>query len=369
MDNGKIHVLIRTSERERLFRNCIESVIATGKDVKVLVSADTEGTEEYANRILAESGLDFEVVRVEKGSGYGYWNLYLNDLIALAGGWIYILDDDKVVTDLNFDLRDKNTVYIYKIDYVDRELPEPEYWGGITACHVDMANFVFHKEGLKTKFDGKGRADYRFLHDLSTYRSIEWVDKVIAKVDTPRRGTKDIEDITIDFVVPYAFDKNLGRVYNMIMERSDADYVCLMDGDIMFLHNDFGHHIANVIRRYPDGGIYTCLTNRIGNPEQRFEGKISTEKNILRHKKIAEHLRKRYGYKAVKATSRTSMLLSVISRKVWEEFRFKDGLMGVDWDFSSRVMEKYPVYIMQGLYVFHLYRLGDGGVNYTDHLK
>ncbi|NCU32874.1 MAG: hypothetical protein EOM23_08090 [Candidatus Moranbacteria bacterium] len=61
--------------------------------------------------------------------------------------------------------------------------------------------------------------------------------------------------------------------------------------------------------------------------------------------------------------------MSVIPRVVWEEFKFKDGLMGIDWDFSSRVMQKYPIYIMQGLYVLHFYRLGNGGVSYTKHLK
>ena len=369
MDNGKITILIRTSEREKLFNRCIDSILATGKDVNLIVSVDTDNTERYAAERLRSIGLEFTIVRSQKGSGYGYWNLYLNDMIMLADGWIYILDDDKVVTDLDLDLRDKNTVYVYKIDYVGRELPEPEYWGGITVCHIDMANFVFHKEGLRTRFDGKGRGDYRFLYDLSTYRSIEWVDKVIAVVDAARRGAEEKEPISIDFVVPYAFDKNLGAEYNKIMDRSNADYVCIMDGDIMFFHNDFGHHIAEVIRRYPDGGIYTCLTNRIGNPEQRFGGKISTEKNILRHKKIADHLRKRNGHSAVMATQRTSMLVSVISKKVWEEFKFSEGLIGVDWDFSSRVIEKYPVYIMQGLYVFHLYRMGDGGIGYTEHLK
>ena len=64
------------------------------------------------------------------------------------------------------------------------------------------------------------------------------------------------------------------------------------------------------------------------------------------------------------------MLVSVISKKVWNEIRFKEGLLGVDWDFSQKVLDKgYPIYIMQGLYVFHLYRLGNGGVGYTKHLE
>jgi glycosyltransferase involved in cell wall biosynthesis len=224
---------------------------------------------------------------------------------------------------------------------------------------------------LKTKFDNRGRGDYRFIKSMSRYRKTKFIDKTIVMVDQVNRGNAvtPSSSLNIEFVVPYAFDKNLGRAYNEIFEKTTADYVCLMDGDIMFFHNDFGHFISEAISHNPGGGIYTCLTNRIGNPEQRFQGRVSPNANMLMHKKTAYNLRRKYGYKAVIAKQRTSMLLSVIPKKVWEEFRFMDGLMNVDWDFSSRVMQKYPIYILQGLYVFHLYRLGEGGVGYTKHLQ
>jgi len=362
-------ILIRTSGRPNYFKRCVES-IKNKKGIRLLVSTDTNQSYLYADQVLKESGIPYVIVKTQKGYVDNYWNLYLNELLELARGWVWILDDDDTIVNMNFNLKDKDTVYIYKIDYLNRELPEPEYWGTITECHIGMVNFIFHKDNLKTKFDGKRKADYRFLKDLSTYRKIEWVNKVIAKVDAKGWG-KDIDlPAKIDFVVPYAFDKNLGAEYNRIFEHSNADYVCIMDGDILFFHNDFGHFISRIISKYPDGAIYTCLTNRIGNPEQRESKYLNNEKNILKHKRIAEHYRKKNEFKVVRAKKRTSMLVSVISKKVWNEIRFKEGLLGVDWDFSQKVLDKgYPIYIMQGLYVFHLYRLGNGGVGYTKHLE
>jgi len=363
-----MNILIRTSQRPHLFRRCIESILDTGKDPEVFVSVDTQDTMQYAKEILQNSGLRHTIVSCYKGSGYGYWNLYLNHLLDKAKGWVLILDDDKIVNTLDLDLKDKNTVYVYRINYLDKILPEDKYWGTITSEHIDMVNFVFHTDNLRTRFDGKGRGDYRFIADMASYRKVEWVDKVIATIDQVNKGSGGVTPINIEFVVPYAFDKNLGAEYNRIFENTKADYVCLMDGDIMFLNNDFGHQIAKVIELHPDGGIYTCLTNRIGNPEQRYKGALSSERSITHHKRIADKLLKDKKYAVKKATMRTSMLLSVVPKKVWEEFKFKDGMMGVDWHFSSRVMEKYPVYIMQGLYIFHFYRLGLGGVSYTKHL-
>lgn len=366
-----MNILIRTSDREYLFKRCVDSIVATGKPVKLIVSADTPNSIEYAHRICAASGLPHKIMQMVKQTGYGYWNLYLNKMLSATKGWVLILDDDKTLLSLDIEPTDTQAIYIYKAHYVNRELPEPQYWGTITECHIDMANFVFHTNNLNIKFDGKGRGDYRFVKRLSAYRKPIFINKTIVMIDQVNRGKEGFQHppLNIEFVVPYAFDKNIGREYNEIFERSTADYICIMDGDIMFFDNDFGHFISEAISRTPGGGIYTCLTNRIGNPEQRFQGRVSPNANILMHKNTSDKLRKKYGYKMVRAKQRTSMLMSVIPKKVWEEFKFIDGLLNVDWDFSSRVMKKYPIYIMQGLYVFHLYRLGDGGVGYTKHLQ
>ena len=366
-----LNILIRTSDRPFYFKRCIDSIChAKGNyKIKVLVSVDNKNSENYSKEILLQSNLDFEIIFVIKGSRDFHYNLYLNKLLDKAEGWVWIIDDDDTVLDMDFKLSDKRVVYIFKSNYFGRSLPEDEYWETITECHIAMHCFIFHTEGLRSEFDNQRRADYRFIKHLSSYRKVEWIDKVVAVVDKKGYGSCNDLPASIDFVVPYAFDKNLGKEYNRIFEQSKADYVCIMDGDILFFQNSFGHFISNVISKNYDGAIFTCVTNRIGNPEQRIDKKISSDANILRHKKIALKRRRKYGYFVTQAHMRTSMLISIISKKVWNEIRFNEGLKGIDWQFTQSVLDKgFPIYIMQGLYVFHLYRLGDGGVYYTKHL-
>lgn len=366
-----LNILIRTSDRPFYFKRCINSINKTKNDfkIKILVSVDNKNSKKYANEILNQSKLTFEIIPVTKGvSGY-YWNLYLNTLLLKTKGWVWIIDDDDVIVNMDFNLSDKKVVYIFRSDYIDRILPEDAYWKTITECHIGMNCFLFHTENLKSEFDGYARADFRFIKHLSSYRNIEWVDKVITKIDNKGYGSCNDLPAKLEFVIPYSFNKNLGKEYNRIFKQTKADYVCIIDGDILFFENNFGHFISNIISKNIDGAIFTCVTNRIGNPEQRISKKLSPISDILKHKRIAIKRKQIYGYTVTKATLRTSMLVSVISKKVWNEIKFDDGLRGVDWTFSQSVLDKgYPIYIMQGLYVFHLYRLGLGGVKYTKHL-
>lgn len=371
-----MNILIRTSNRRNYFKRCIESI--TG-DPNLIISVDNDESAHYANTICKESGFRYTIVCVDYPKlTIGFYNLYLNDLMAQSNDWSMILDDDDmlvdgVVEEIDELEKSEDCVYIFRIRYMGQVLPTKKRWGVTPFVRGDigMPNFIFHPKHTELKFEAEKAGDFFFINKLIKEKTPVFVDKIIANVLQTNLGNPiDLIDLPkIHYFTPYAYDKNLGKAYNECFKNiPDHDYVCIMDGDTMFLNNDFGHQIAKTIKKRPGGAIYTCLTNRIGNPEQQYRVKISNISYIDYHKNIADNLKKTKELDTASAKKRTSMLVSVISKKVWNDIKFRDGMIGVDWDFSQRVLDAgHKIYIMQGLYVFHLYRFGQN-IRNTRHL-
>jgi hypothetical protein len=169
--------------------------------------------------------------------------------------------------------------------------------------------------------------------------------------------------MTIHHFTPFAVDKNLGKAYNDCFEMiGKDDWACIRDGDTMFLTPDFGDIIFNYAYQNP-GCILTCYTNRLHHlaRAQLLDGKPGDDDSILNHIQLAESQKsKLYGISSIYA--HTSMLLMLMSKATWEKsggFKEGIGLLGVDTEFYKRVREiGIPILRMNGLYIFHTYRLG-----------
>jgi GT2 family glycosyltransferase len=173
------------------------------------------------------------------------------------------------------------------------------------------------------------------------------------------------------YFTPSSMEKNLGEAYNRYMSLipRDEDYGCLMDGDIMITDSGWDEFIRKVLKENPDGGMFTCMTNRIMNKQQLIGGNLNEDDSLLKLSKIAIERKKKFGTKVEKATAPISGLMMIVKKSIWNEFRFKEeGILGVDNDFHNRVAKKYPVYIMQGMYIPHFYRMDKSTTN-KDHLK
>lgn len=175
------------------------------------------------------------------------------------------------------------------------------------------------------------------------------------------------------FFTPYGFDGNLGKACNQYMELlpNDEDWACLMDGDIMFLKNDYGKHIQDCINRYPDTQLFTCLTNRVGKKKQLHQGYFSDVADIKVHRRLALNLSGQLSTDAPVINAPLSGFLLVIQKKAWKKVRFSEAKkqLGVDDDFTKRLQASgAKIRIMMGLYVFHYYRLLEGK-NHKTHLK
>lgn len=165
---------------------------------------------------------------------------------------------------------------------------------------------------------------------------------------------------------PFALDKNLGRAYNEEMELiPDGDAACFIDGDVMFLTPDYGN-ILNKYAQVYGNSVLTCWTNRIHTlaKDQFKNGIISSD--------VKDHLQMPQGYTTVtELRGPVSGFLLVVPKSVWKQHRFSEvnkynpdqpNLLGVDNEFTNRIRANgIPVYRMDGLYVWHTYRLLSNG--------
>jgi GT2 family glycosyltransferase len=179
-----------------------------------------------------------------------------------------------------------------------------------------------------------------------------------------------MKDFKIYYSTPYNLNKNLGSEYNHYMSliKRDRDWMCFVDGDTMFLTPDFGKQIHDIVTKYPETGMFTCMTNRVGISLQRHNKLMSENANLSHHKEIALQLQKKF-YDTVEVVNRrVSGLMMLIQKNTWRQVKFRDGLLGVDFAFCDDLIASgYDIKIMKGVYLMHYYRLLEGR-HYKGHL-
>jgi GT2 family glycosyltransferase len=178
----------------------------------------------------------------------------------------------------------------------------------------------------------------------------------------------------IHYLTPYSLEKDLGKAYNQAASliTNQEDWLCLLDADTAFLSPDFGHQIQEIISLNPDVGLLTCVTNRIGNLDQAYNGIISEETDILKHRQIALDLAKSKRHRVKKIPNPISGHLMLLKKATWDiiggapEGR---GILSIDNTISNRVVRNgFDILLMEGVYLFHFYRLDTGRHN-KSHLK
>jgi len=171
-------------------------------------------------------------------------------------------------------------------------------------------------------------------------------------------------------IVPYSLDKNLGKAYNDAMALiPDGDHICFRDGDTCWLTPDYGIHLSEYVKMYPNV-ILTCWTNRIHEKSEQQMPVIRDNANMREHLVIAEtQLSMLYGVTQLQGF--VSGFCMVVPKSIWVNHKFAEkqvyenrgpfNLLGVDNDFTNRVRAAgVPVLRMDGLYLWHTYRLLTG---------
>lgn len=166
-------------------------------------------------------------------------------------------------------------------------------------------------------------------------------------------------------MTPYAVDKNLGRAYNEAMARvPPGDWACLLDHDVLLLTPDAGAILHEYARLADPDMPLTCYTNRISplSQEQLLKGHVDGNDHLAHHIRLAEAQTAEL-YRVTRMESHFSGFLMLLSRRLWEEVGFTDDrlCLGVDTDFRHRLAARdRHVWRMDGLYVWHSYRLLTG---------
>jgi len=177
-------------------------------------------------------------------------------------------------------------------------------------------------------------------------------------------------------IIPYSTEKNLGKAYNdAIAGLPDDCHVCLRDGDTCWLTPDYGVHLAEYVRLNPNA-VLTCWTNRINEKaEQQYLLKFREDSDIKNHLIIAEGQRQ-YLYQTTPLHGFVSGFCLVLPKSLWQQHKFAEkqvyedrgpnNMLGVDNDWTNRVRAAgAPVLRMDGIYMWHTYRLLTGDQDKT----
>lgn len=181
--------------------------------------------------------------------------------------------------------------------------------------------------------------------------------------------------MNIFYTTPFALDKNLGKAFNDYVRRltnRPDDWVFFLDGDTQFLDPYWGKHIFDIVCKYPDTGLFTCYTNRVGNLEQCYNLRCNSDPNLLNHFNLAQEIKQKYYYDVKEIKRIISGHMMGFSRKTWQEvggFTENAGeILKVDNRFSKRILQAgKKILLMKGVYIFHFYRMHK--VDYRHHKK
>ena len=172
---------------------------------------------------------------------------------------------------------------------------------------------------------------------------------------------------------PCRTDKNLGRAYNETMRLlPDDGWAIFKDIDTTFLTPETYGHICTYIEQNPEAGVLTCYTNRLSPLAKRqlLGGVVSEDTDVRHHIALARECEREL-YTTTAIIRDISGVLMAVSKKTWNRIPFPETgrALGVDNTFGRLIRgHGEQVLRMNGIYIFHLYRL-EKGIGDKTHLK
>lgn len=160
----------------------------------------------------------------------------------------------------------------------------------------------------------------------------------------------------IQISVPYLPNGDLGEALNrMWRESPPGRWVLSIDHDVLILNPHWYWLCQQAIEQRPDGGLFTCWTNRIGARVQRH-AQAPMGDDLAEHWRFSQWLYDRHGEHTTDITrQRSAGYFMLSSREIWEEAGgFPDGFYRLDHAYRRRVTKAgYRVYRIDGLYCYH----------------
>lgn len=179
------------------------------------------------------------------------------------------------------------------------------------------------------------------------------------------------DGVRISYIQPYATDLNIGRAYNEEVARiPDDHYVVILDQDVMFLHPKTKAQIQAIVNKNTDYALFGCRLSRIGSGRQCPGGQSSDDPNIMNHYEIAKDLHEREYGQVSHYHYPIAGAFMCFPKATWNRVKFQEKNIAFDTQFSRDVMRFGKIGMMEGVYLFHLYRLwAENPKAYKDHLR
>lgn len=153
---------------------------------------------------------------------------------------------------------------------------------------------------------------------------------------------------------------NLGWVYNNFMNLvGDDDWVLFLDHDAYFTTKTWYPQIEEIIEKNPEYGVFSSMSNRVGNPVQRVGGVDTNNHDIKYHREIGKNLQQKGAHNVINFPNDIlSGILILISKKTWKSVGgFKEGFLGVDNTLHRDCLRNnIKVGLMTNFYIYHWYR-------------
>ena len=185
-----INILIRTSERPKAFKRCIESIAAqTYRNVRLIVGNDNN--DSYC--------ADYNPVRYKREIRTNHlidnvlhfpYNSYLNDLLKqVQEGWVMILDDDDMFFNnrslefISRELGSNNRVVLWNVSVNGRIVPAQRKQ--IIKKDISMIGFCFHSKYIPLIHIAPYRqADFRLVTLLYNICTPVWINETLTQTQT-----------------------------------------------------------------------------------------------------------------------------------------------------------------------------------------
>lgn len=186
----KINILIRTSNRPEHFQKCIQSILEQKyENYRIIICYDKEESLTYLKEFENDSRMmTYFPISVESKEKYRF-NLYCNILISkVEEGWVMFLDDDdmlchdKVLSMINENLNDKNSLYLWKYLRADK-LIYAKNINSIKLGEIDTTSACFHSiHKDKSRWPNRQYGDYAFYSGLITNRlKTQFIDFIFTR--------------------------------------------------------------------------------------------------------------------------------------------------------------------------------------------
>lgn len=167
-------------------------------------------------------------------------------------------------------------------------------------------------------------------------------------------------------------EDDIGGGINEIVSLLPGDaWVCLRDGDTMFLTSDWGVQVRDIVDS-AKFDLIGCKSNRIGLKDQQYQGLISDDPDISNHLKIAADLRDNHWAEVTETFNPIAGQFMLFRKSMWERVGgFQPNTILFDKMFSRDVVNAGGrLGVAQGIYLFHLYRFGQPDPqSYVEHLR